>query len=585
MANALLTPSIELSYFYELYDASWPREFTDELKSIPGVAFNAEAAKKHWLVPSEMIDEVVKLWKSFHKSPIYVKSAPGLAYPEIQTIDGLRPYQLFSLEKAIKNEGLLVAHEQGIGKTPIGIAWLHTILPRSVNKRALIVVPASVRRQWARVLKEWWPDHPALFMVVPSNVPKVSGRPKNAELLFVKYLKQNQSLNPGIYLCSYQMVEELPEIAFDAILLDEGQYVKNPKTKAAKAIQARRNKLTQTLVLTGTPIEDKVIDLFGIFDIIWPGRFGKTDFKFKKRYSESYESEYSVSGLGFTKKLTDNEDRQKELKERVAKLSDRKTASDPDVRPYLPDLSINIIRETAPVANLSVDQIIDALENGLDDNDQLVTSINVKLRMLCDLLEDLASQEIKHIFTTFYLKEHCEKGYNYLVERFSKHGYEIIYLDGDIPIPKREKIVEEITEKMKDPDYRVIVTATADSIAVGLDTLKVFNKAIFVELSAKLGILLQALKRFHRLGTTIPVNVWFLVLDSTSDDRVVELLQEKIQDKNSILATSEGDQMIENKFNISTPEAELLARMRDSVNKLNPFYQTEYSDYKLEDYE
>lgn len=583
MANVLLTPSPNYSYFHELYNASWPPSFVEELKSIPGVQFRNEEGKKFWLVPNETINIVEKLWKTYHKSPFYKRSVPPITYKELNSIEGLRPYQYISLVKALENNGLLVAHEQGLGKTVIGIAWLHTILPLSVNKRALIVVPASVRRQWARVLKEWWSDHPALYMVVPTNVPKVSGRPSNAELLFVKNLQQNTSLFPGIYLCSYQMVEQLPEIAFDCILLDEGQYIKNTKTKAAKEINKRRNKDTLAMILTGTPIEDKVVDLFGIFDMIWPERFGKSDFKFKKRYSESFESEYSISGLGFTKKLTDNIELQNELKDRVLALSDRKTCSDPEVRPYLPDLSINIIRETAPVANMSIDAIIDALENGGDDSEQLKASINVKLKMLCDLLEDLESQEIKHIFTLFHIKEHCQRGFNYLVERFSKYGYEIIYLDGDIPINKREKIISDVAEKMKDPDYRVIVTATADCIAVGLDTLKIFTKAIFVELSTKLGITLQALKRFHRIGSPAPVSTWFLVLDSTSDDRVVELLQEKLEDKNLILESSEGDHALNEKFKISTPEDELLKKLRESVNKINPFYQSEYSDYILED--
>ena len=100
-------------------------------------------------------------------------------------------------------------------------------------------------------------------------------------------------------------------------------------------------------------------------------RLGKTPYKFNTRYTLMEGSEYSISGFASTGKLTEVPELAAELRERLAFMSDRKTITDPDVRQYIPDLTLEIVRDHTTSNNESFANLMQVIEG----NDEFLTRL------------------------------------------------------------------------------------------------------------------------------------------------------------------------------------------------------------------
>ena len=185
----------------------------------------------------------------------------------------VRPYQkqgIAWLEFLPKNGfGGILADEMGLGKTLQTLAFLKTVVERRSEKLpSLIVCPTSLVFNWVAEAAKFTPELKILALHGSDRHSLFSKIP-TADLVVTSYALIRRD------------AEQYREFEFDTVALDEAQHIKNRQTQNAQAVKAipGRNRL----VLTGTPIENSVLDLWSIFDFLIPGYLGPAA-DFKERY-------------------------------------------------------------------------------------------------------------------------------------------------------------------------------------------------------------------------------------------------------------------------------------------------------------
>ncbi len=171
----------------------------------------------------------------------------------------LYPYQKEGIDFSLFRKAAIIADEMGLGKTvqAIGIA----ILKKNIFdfKKTLVVCPASLKEQWKQEIEKF-SDEKALI---------IQGLPDERE-------KQYLDKAHYFFIVNYETILRdhlaLNKAGFDFIILDEAQRIKNFETKTASSI--RRLQFKHVLVITGTPIENRLIDIFSIVGAINPYFFG-----------------------------------------------------------------------------------------------------------------------------------------------------------------------------------------------------------------------------------------------------------------------------------------------------------------------
>ena len=167
----------------------------------------------------------------------------------------LFPYQKEGIEFAVFREGAIIADDMGLGKTvqAIGAA----VIKKEIFdfKRTLVICPASLKEQWKKEIERFSNEQAVIVEGLPENREKIY-RTATAYFLILNYetvLRDSTAIN------KYQT---------DFIILDEAQRIKNYATKTANAIKSLHK--NHSLVITGTPIENRLIDLYSIVGFIDP---------------------------------------------------------------------------------------------------------------------------------------------------------------------------------------------------------------------------------------------------------------------------------------------------------------------------
>ena len=189
----------------------------------------------------------------------------------------LYPYQCEGFEWMVKTlsitRGCLLGDEMGLGKT-LQIITLLLYYANQNNIHALIIAPVSLLVNWEREIKKF---APSLTCMIHSGGLR-SG--------FYKTL-----LSSNIIITSYgttvQDLSMLKMITWDFLVLDEGQNIKNPLSERAVSLKQlnRRN----SIVMSGTPFENHLTDIWSIYDFIYPGLLGKLD-AFKDLFSDDLKN-------------------------------------------------------------------------------------------------------------------------------------------------------------------------------------------------------------------------------------------------------------------------------------------------------
>jgi superfamily II DNA or RNA helicase len=210
-------------------------------------------------------------------------AAADSAPPEVKTAleaklwEQLRPYQAHGVEwlasLAQRNFHGLLADDMGLGKTLQALAFCAWLKARNAAKAgpalaALVVCPTSLVTNWLREAARFTPHLRTLDLTGPDRTEKLAKR-NDYDLLVTSYAILRRD------------VEHYRADEFSLLILDEAQHIKNrasQNAQSAKALRARHR-----LILTGTPLENSVLDLWSLYDFLLPGYLG-TAADFKERY-------------------------------------------------------------------------------------------------------------------------------------------------------------------------------------------------------------------------------------------------------------------------------------------------------------
>jgi len=213
-------------------------------------------------------------WEQLRQRAIALRAVPPPAVPASITAE-LRPYQRegFEFLAWLSTHGLggVLADDMGLGKTVQALTWLVWLAGREPGKpfRALVVCPKSVTTNWPLEAARFAPTlRPVVFD--PSAPQTLAGKP-GAQLVIANYAQLR--LNTAAFSTGH----------WDAVILDEGQNIKNPGSATAQAARALRS--SHRVVLTGTPVENRLLDLWSLFAFAMPGLLG-TQSGFKRLYDE-----------------------------------------------------------------------------------------------------------------------------------------------------------------------------------------------------------------------------------------------------------------------------------------------------------
>lgn len=245
-----------------------PKDFSSETHRLHALQLANDAVGS--FLPEEMTAQI-------HRRASELKTRVTPPVPE-EIVANLRPYQVegfhFLAYLTSNNFGGILADDMGLGKTLQALTWLGWLKkqPGEESKLpSLVVCPKSVMDNWLSEPIKFFPN----FRVAlwngsePDAIPE---RLKELDLFVINY-SQLRALE-----------DVLPKIRWLAAILDEGQYIKNPESQTARAARALNSKYR--LVLSGTPIENRLLDLWSLMTFAMPGVLGKKN-HFTKIYNQA----------------------------------------------------------------------------------------------------------------------------------------------------------------------------------------------------------------------------------------------------------------------------------------------------------
>ena len=186
----------------------------------------------------------------------------------------LRPYQKHGVywlnQLIISGYACLLADDMGLGKTLQALAFI-----RHIREKTLVVCPSSLIFNWQREAERFAPE---LKVVVLAGSDRAEARGQAGD----------------VYLTSYAILRrdaaQFRQMDFGTVILDEAQHIKNPDSQNAQAAYALR--AAHRIVLTGTPIENSIRDLWSLMHFLMPGYLGSRE-DFRERFERSIEREPS----------------------------------------------------------------------------------------------------------------------------------------------------------------------------------------------------------------------------------------------------------------------------------------------------
>lgn len=448
----------------------------------------------------------------------------------------LRPYQkqgvawLYFLRE--NGFGGILADEMGLGKTLQTLAFLNTLSASQAKAKMphLIVCPTSLVFNWVAEAKKFTPGLKALALHGPD-----------------RHKFFDQIAASDIIITSYALIrrdaEKYREIEFDTVVLDEAQHIKNRQTQNAQAVKAVKSQ--HRVVLTGTPLENSVLDLWSIFDFLMPGYLGTA-----KDFCERYE-------LPIVKEK--NFEAQARLARRLRPFLLRRLKKDvaTDLPAKLEQVSFcELTSEQRGVYQQFLEatrkEVLEAVgPQGLAKSRMVVLTALLRLRQVCCDLRLLKLENTKPATTSGklelfseLLEEVIDGGHRVLVfsqfvgmltllkEQLEAAGIEFCYLDG--ATTDRAKVVERFQATPTIPVFLISLKAGGVGLNLtGADTVIHFDPWWNPAVEG------QATDRAHRIGQTRVVTSYKLITRDTVEEKILRLQSRK---RELIAATIGGEE-------------------------------------------
>lgn len=437
----------------------------------------------------------------------------------------LRPYQKigFNWLSTIVNYkfGGLLADEMGLGKTLQIISLLLARKEKIQNQLpSLIVAPASVIYNWQAEVKKFAPS---------LNVALLDGTKKERERLLLDAKKYD------LLISSYQSLnrdlEAYQNLIFDVEVIDEAQNIKNQQSVTAKTVKVI--KAHHKLALTGTPIENKLSELWSIFDYLMPGFLGSYP-DFRKKYELPIVKEQ-------------DKEAEDQLANMIIPFILRRLKK--DVLRDLPDKDEEIVpvkmnKKQADLYNMQTQKIIAQL-NGQGDEDfkrsrfQILAQITKLREICCDphlLYENYHGKSNKLIATIELIKNNLANGHKILLfsqftamldilhENLARLRLPLFTITGSTPKTKRQEQVQKFNQMAQPGVFLISLKAGGTGINLtGADVVIHYDP--WWNLAAEK----QATDRAHRIGQKHSVKIYKMVTEDSIEERIIALQQKKAE--------------------------------------------------------
>ncbi|MGG4483542.1 DEAD/DEAH box helicase [Paenibacillus xylanilyticus] len=394
----------------------------------------------------------------------------------------------------------------------------------AVNLPALIVCPTSLLGNWQRELKRFAPN---LSLYIHHGGQRLHGTAFQAE-----------AQAHDIVLTTYHLAgrdgPDLASLHWSTVVLDEAQYIKNYRTKQAQSVM--RLSAPHRIAMTGTPVENRLSELWSIFQFLNPGYLG-TASSFRQRYTGMGTSEENSTSL-------------RELHRLVSPFMLRRLKSDPDIRKDLPEkLELKSYCSLTPEQTILYQRVVDDLMGGLDGRNGIarkgiVLSSLTKLKQICDhpVLADSSRKdhakveasgkmerllelvdairdngESALIFTQYVAMG--ELLVSRLTQRYEEEPY---FLHGGVSKAQRDEMVETF-QKGEGPSLFVLSLRAG---GVGLNLTRA-SHVIHYDRWWNPAVENQATDRVFRIGQNRNVQVHKLICQGTLEERIDELIESK----------------------------------------------------------
>lgn len=490
-----------------------------------------------------------------------------LSLSELKAV--LRPYQQEGVQWLFLLSGLglgaCLADDMGLGKTlqVLSLLLLHQKKRQNGSKKpSLLIVPASLLGNWKREASHFTPSLNLLF-----------AHPSEADSETLAHLKRSPETlleleKIDLVVTTYAMVAKqkwLLNIHWNLLILDEAQAIKNQGTKQSLAVKAVKSH--SRIALTGTPIENRLSDLWSLFDFLNPGLLGSSS-RFKEYVKElqkaphQFESLRKLTSPYILRRMKTDSKIISDLPEKIETSTychlTKKQAH--DYQAVLSTLKISL--ETTDHKNrraivlqtlMRLKQICNHPTQFNGEGDYLPKQSG-KFTRLAEICEELSSRQEKVlIFTQF--SEIIHPIANYLTSIFRRPG---LSLHGSTPIQERKKRVEEFQDENGPPFFVLSLRAGGTGL-----TLTAATHVIHFDRWWNPAVENQATDRAFRIGQKKNVQVHKFITRGTIEEKIDEMITSKKSLANDVLAPSEEIKITE------LSDDKLLELVALDINQIN----------------
>jgi SNF2 family DNA or RNA helicase len=451
----------------------------------------------------------------------------------------LRPYQargvgwLAFLEKW--GLGACLADDMGLGKTPQLLAFLLNLKEQELlRKPTLVIAPTSVINNWEREVRKF---SPTLSTLIHHGDKRSKGK------TFVNEVKK-KNLVITSYPLIYRDATTFEQVEWQGVVLDEAQNIKNPQAKQSQVV--RKLKTEFRIALTGTPVENRLSELWSILDFLNPGFLGAQQF-FQRRFAIPIEKYGDRESLKILRSL-------------VRPFILRRLKTDKDIIQDLPEkqemnVFCGLSVEQAQIYQKLVEESLAQIEESTGIQRRgLILTLLVKLKQICnhpahflketninssdrsgkllrleEMLEELLEEgdslrdiyaDRALIFTQF--SEWGKLLQAYLEKKFRR---EILFLYGGTRTQQRQEMIDRF---QNDPNGPRIFILSLKAGGTGLNLTRA-NHVFHVDRWWNPAVENQATDRAFRIGQKQNVQVHKFVCTGTLEERINDTIESKKQ--------------------------------------------------------
>lgn len=447
----------------------------------------------------------------------------------------LRPYQESGFQwlnylREVQWGGIL-ADDMGLGKTIQALSFLYHLKQENGSLKALVVCPTTLMFNWQNEIKKFTPEV-SFYVHHGGQRTRENLAATGADVIITTYGTLRSD------------IKQFVEVAFDYVVLDESQAIKNPSSKVTKA--ASLIKAKNRLCLSGTPLQNNTFDIYAQMNFLNPGMLGSVEF-FKQEFS------IPIDKFG-----------EKEQKEHLRKLLFpfilRRTKE--QVAKDLPEKQEMVLfcemgdeqrRIYDAFRNDYRDKILGVVDNqGIQKSQLTILQGLMKLRQICDSpaiikdeekfpnasvkLEEIGREITENISNHKALIFSQFLGMLALIkEKMKELGVEYEYFDGSSTVMERERAIQRF---QNDDSCRVFLISLKAG-GVGLN-LTAADYVYIVDPWWNPAVEQQAIDRTHRIGQTKNIFAYRMICTDTVEDKILKLQDRKRSLARELITDDEG---------------------------------------------